>query len=233
MNLGILMSTATSIGEASPLRATRPHAVFGAALEVLLVYAGILYYIWHWQFTFPRAWMVLWGAVLISHVAHRDTLRTLGLDWTHIRSSAQLMFPLALIVYLPLVMYGIARHTLMPIPPDSRALVSFLRYGVWCLFQQYLTQSYFHNRLLTLIPNRHLRSLLVGIMFGSAHIPNPILMVATTLGGFIFAEIFARYRNVWPLALAQAVGGVLIAAISPASLIHSMRVGPGYFFYQR
>jgi CAAX prenyl protease-like protein len=232
MNLAILMSTATSIGEATPQRATRSRSARGVAVEVLLIYAGILYYIWHWQFTFPRAWMALWAAVLLSHLAHRDTLRALGLGWAHLRASAQAVFPLVLVLYLPLVIYGFARHALTPLAPDGRALVSFLRYGAWCLFQQYLTQSYFHNRLLNLVSSRHLSSLLVGVMFGSAHIPNPILMVATTLGGFIFAEIFARYRNIWPLALAQAVGGVLIAAVSPPSLIHSMRVGPGYFFYR-
>jgi membrane protease YdiL (CAAX protease family) len=81
------------------------------------------------------------------------------------------------------------------------------------------------------VRNRHLSSLLVGILFGSAHIPNPILMVATTVAGFVFAEVFARHRNIWPIALAQAVGGLLIAAVSPASLIHNMRVGPGYLFF--
>jgi hypothetical protein len=56
-------------------------------------------------------------------------------------------------------------------------------------------------------------------------------MVATTVAGFVFAEIFARHRNIWPIALAQAVGGLLIAAVSPASVIRNMRVGPGYLFY--
>jgi membrane protease YdiL (CAAX protease family) len=102
---------------------------------------------------------------------------------------------------------------------------------MWCAFQQYLAQSYFHNRLMAAVRSRHLSSLLVGIIFGSAHIPNPILMVATTVAGFIFAEIFARHRNIWPIALAQAVGGLLLAAVSPASLMHNMRVGPGYLFY--
>ena len=110
-------------------------------------------------------------------------------------------------------------------------MVYFLAYGSWCLAQQYLAQSYFHHRLMSLIRNRHLSSLLVAVMFGSAHIPNPILMAATTIGGFIFAETFARYRNIWPLALAQAVGGLLVAALTPAALIHNMRVGPGYFFW--
>jgi membrane protease YdiL (CAAX protease family) len=79
--------------------------------------------------------------------------------------------------------------------------------------------------------NRHLSSFLVGLMFGAAHIPNPVLMVVTTVAGVIFSEVFARHRNIWPLALAQTVGGFLIAAISPSYLIHNMRVGPSYFFF--
>ncbi|PYV09174.1 MAG: hypothetical protein DMG23_11585, partial [Acidobacteria bacterium] len=70
-----------------------------------------------------------------------------------------------------------------------------------------------------------------GVEVWRAHIPNPILMVVTTAGGFVLAEIYARYRNIWPLALAQTVGGFLAAALAPASAIHNMRVGTGYLFY--
>ena len=200
-------------------------------LEVLLVYAGVLLYIWRWQFSCPRLWIPLLAAVLISHVAHRDTLRSLGLTTVKLRASAEIVLPLAAAAYVPLLVYGFACHTLVLVVPRKQMLISLVLYGFWCAFQQYLAQSYFHNRLLSVIGNPHRSSLLVALMFGAAHIPNPVLMVATTLGGFIFAEVFARHRNIWPLALAQAVGGLLIAALSPASLIHNMRVGPGYFFY--
>ena len=79
-------------------------------------------------------------------------------------------------------------------------LFSLLGYGSWCAFQQYLTQSYFNNRLMLVIRNRHVSSALVGIMFSATHIPNLILMIATLVAGFVFAEVFARYRNIWPLA---------------------------------
>jgi len=202
-----------------------------SALEALLVYAGIIAYIWRWQHTYPGAWMILWGIILVSHVVHRDTFRSLGLSLAGMRANAQWVLPIALGFYIPLVAYGVARHALTLVPVNRHAVASLLGYSAWCAFQQYLAQSYFNNRLLAAIHNRHLSSLLVGVIFGSAHIPNPILMVATTVAGFIFAEIFARHRNIWPLALAQAVGGLLLAAVSPASLMHNMRVGPGYLFY--
>jgi membrane protease YdiL (CAAX protease family) len=175
--------------------------------------------------------MVLLAAVLSSHFLHRDKLRDLGLSWQGLEASARLVLPLALALYLPFLIYGFASHTLVVSLPGRRIAVMFANYALWCLFQQYMMQSYFHHRLEGLVSNPHRRSLLLALMFGAAHIPNPILMIATTLGGFIFAEVFARHRNIWPLALAQAVGGFLTGALSPPALIHNMRVGPGYFTY--
>jgi hypothetical protein len=228
MSVGIFMSTVTSVDEISASHSWLP---IYSALEVILVYAGVVTYIWRWRSTYAHFWIVLLGAVLASHLLHRDTFRRLGLSFTGMRANAQIVLPLALAFYIPLLVYGFARHALTLVPVNRHAAASLLTYGIWCAFQQYLAQSYFHNRLMEVIRNRHLSSLLVGIIFGSAHIPNPILMVATTVAGVVFAEVFARHRNIWPIALAQAVGGVLIAAVSPASLIHNMRVGPGYLFY--
>ena len=231
MSVGIPMSTVTSVDEIKAGSASHSWLPIYSALEVILVYAGIVTYIWRWRSTYPLSWVALLGVVLASHFLHRDTFRRLGLSFTGMRANAQVVLPVALTLYIPLLVFGFARHALTFVAVNRHAAASLLTYGIWCAFQQYLAQSYFHNRLMEVVRNRHLSSLLVGIIFGSAHIPNPILMVATTVAGVVFAEIFARHRNIWPMALAQAVGGLLIAAVSPASLIHNMRVGPGYLFY--
>jgi hypothetical protein len=201
------------------------------ALEVALIFAGVLAYIWRWQHTIPYAWVGLFALILVSHVLHHDTLRSLGLGRTDLRASAQWVLPVAIILFLPLLGYGFAHRHLLLLRPTWQSLVPLFAYGSWCAFQQYLTQSYFHNRLMRVVHNRHVSSALVGIMFSATHIPNLILMIATLVAGFVFAEVFARYRNIWPLALAQAVGGLLLAAVAPDAMIHHMRVGPGYFFY--
>jgi hypothetical protein len=230
MSDGEFMSTSVEeIQTGGGLHASR--AIF-TALEVTLLYAGILLYIWRWQYTCPRAWIALWAVVLVGHMLHRDTLGGLGLIWTELRSSARLALPVALVIYLPLLFYGFAHHSLVLLPPTWQSLGPALGYGSWCVVQQYLAQSYFHNRLMLVIRNRHLSSALIGIMFSVAHIPNSLLMIVTLLVGFLFAEIFARHRNIWPLALVQAVGGLLLAAVIPDALIHHMRVGPGYFLYE-
>jgi hypothetical protein len=223
------MGAATEIIKDSDV--THDPLAIAAALEVPLLFAGILAYIWRWHRTSPHAWMALWALILISHVLHRDTLQGLGLGRMGFRNSAQWVLPLALALYVPMLVYGYEHGRFELLRPTWGALVLLVGYGSWCAFQQYLTQSYFNNRLMMVIRNRHVRSALIGIMFSATHIPNLILMVATLVAGFVFAEVFARYRNIWPLALAQAVGGLLLATISPEALIHHMRVGPGYFFF--
>ena len=200
-------------------------------VEFLLVYAGILLYIWVWERHHPHVWMALLAFVLLTHVLHRDTLRTLGLSFAELRPNAEFLLPIMAAIFVVLAAVGFARHILTPVVPGRQTILWFAGYFVWGACQQYLAQSYFHNRLMSVIPNRHLTSVLVALMFGGAHIPNPVLMVATFIAEYIFSEAFARHRNIWPLALAHAAGGFLIAAISPTSLIHNMRVGPGYYFY--
>ncbi|PYV20227.1 MAG: hypothetical protein DMG27_23545 [Acidobacteria bacterium] len=239
MDMRAFVSTVTPVSEApstvassAPPAPARTVSQVATALELLLVYSGILLYIWRWQTTHPRAWAPLLAVVLLSHVAHGDTAPKLGLTTVELRANAEAVLPVMAALYLPLFAYGFARHTLTLVAPGTPTLEWFTSYGLWAAFQQYLAQSYFHNRLMSVVRSRRLSSLLVAIMFGAAHIPNPVLMAATTIGGLIFSEAFARHRNIWPLALAHTAGAFLIAAVAPASLIHNMRVGPGYYFYR-
>ncbi|PYV13080.1 MAG: hypothetical protein DMG21_21905 [Acidobacteria bacterium] len=213
------------------LRRNSNLARWATSIEVLAIYAGILAYIWRWRHSHHWTWIGLAAVVVASHAIHHDTWKQLGLTVQELRASASVALPLFVILAVPLVVYALLKHTLVPEWPGPRAALYFGGYGVWCVAQQYLAQSYFFNRLDSVLENRHLSAALVALMFGGAHIPNPVLMVVTTCAGFLFSEIFALHRNIWPLALVQTVGGALVGALSPAWLIHNMRVGPGYFFY--
>jgi hypothetical protein len=195
----------------------------------MVFFACVLLDIWRWQHTRPHLWILLVAAMFLTHILHRDNWRSLGLTRFDLRSNAAAILPIMLAFFAPLIVYGFSNGRLALLLPDRASLRYFLGYGAWCVCQQYLTQSYFHNRLMKVIRSRHLTSALVALMFGAAHLPNPVLTAATAVAGFVFSEVFARHRNIWPLALAQTVGGVLIAAVTPASLIHNMRVGPGYW----
>ncbi|HUI41586.1 MAG TPA: CPBP family glutamic-type intramembrane protease [Terriglobia bacterium] len=200
-------------------------------LEIAAVFAGVLLDIWSWQYAHPRLWMALLAAVILSHLVHRDTLHSVGLAPAELRASAELVLPIMLLFYIPLVLFGFATGRLGLIFPGPRSGLYFVSYAGWCCFQQYVTQGYFHNRLLGVFRSPHVSSALVALLFAAVHLPSPILTAATAVAGFIFSEVFARHRNIWPLALAQTVGGFLVAVLAPPALIHNMRVGPGYFFW--
>lgn len=213
--------------------ATRPGAAAATACEVAAVYASILLYIWRWQRSHPLFWIAILAFIILTHFLHHDSLRALGLTQSGLKGSAQIILPAAAAIYTPVVIYALATHRFALISPGRFGVDRFLGYAVWCCVQQYLMQSYFHRRLMSVIRAPHLSSLTVALMFGAAHIPNPVLMAATVIGGFILAEVYARRPNIWPLALAQAVGGLLIAALVPATVIHNMRVGPGYYTFRQ
>ena len=61
------------------------------------------------------------------------------------------------------------------------------------------------------------------------HWPNPVLVPLTFVGGTAMAWMFGRVRNVIPLAIGQALLGVLVGWASPMAWHHHMRVGPGYY----
>ncbi len=201
------------------------------ACEVLAVYAGILLYIWLWQDTHPYLVIPLFAFVLFSHWLHHDRPKEMGLTGWEFRPNARLSLPVLAAVIVLAIGYALWNHDSASRLSSLHVWLSFVGYMIWCSFQQYLTQSYFHRRLMKVIRTPHLSSFIIGLMFAGAHIPNPILMGATFVGGIVFAEIFIRHPNIWPLAFVQAVAGFLIGGLSPPWLIHSMRVGPGYFFY--
>jgi Type II CAAX prenyl endopeptidase Rce1-like len=191
----------------SPLQALGRGSPLATSVEILALYAGILLYIWHWQYTHPYAWIALLVLVVLSHFLHHDHLREMGLTAHEFRPCARVMFPLLAGITVVAVIFALGRNGWVMVFPSAHAWLSLCGYTLWCSFQQYLTQSYFHRRLRTFMTTPHLSSLVIAIMFAGAHIPNPVLMVATFVGGFVFAEVFVRHPNIWPLAIVQAVAG--------------------------
>lgn len=201
------------------------------ASEVLAVYAAILLYIWRWQGPYTFLWLPMLAAVLFSQWFYGDNLQELGVTGQEFWPCARASLPLFAVVIGGAVSYGLWVHYSVGRLASLHVCLSLCGYFVWCSFQQYLTQSYFHRRLMKVMPSPHLRSLAIGLLFAGAHIPSPVLMAATFFGGIIFAEIFFHHPNIWPLALVQAVAGFLIGILGPPWIIHGMRVGPGYLLF--
>ena len=101
-------------------------------------------------------------------------------------------------------------------------------YSVWAVEQEFILNSFLFLNLEQLAGTRR-AILFSAVIFAIAHIPNPVLMALTLLAGLMFCAVFARYRNIWPLAVAHALLGITVAVSVPDSVTHHMRVGLGYF----
>ncbi len=73
--------------------------------------------------------------------------------------------------------------------------------------------------------------LATAFLFSAAHIPSPVLTIATLLGALFFCEMFRRYRSIYPLGIVHAMLGLAMAASFPDTLLLHMRVGLGYLHF--
>ena len=105
-------------------------------------------------------------------------------------------------------------------------------YVLWTIYQQFLLQDYFVDRLGRLFSTESLTVILAGVLFAAAHLPNLVLTAATLAWGIVSCALFRRYRNLWALGLAQGLLGLCFAVCIPDALHHHLRVGLGYLRYQ-
>jgi hypothetical protein len=104
-------------------------------------------------------------------------------------------------------------------------------YLIWALTQQFLVQSFFFLRLERLLRSGRRAVLVTALLFSSAHIPNPVLVPVTLIGGLFLSELFRRYRTIYLLAVAQVLVALSLLISVPAARIRDMRVGIGYVCY--
>ena len=159
-----------------------------------------------------------------SNVAHDDSLDRVGLSPTEFEACARAVARYALPVAVAIA--PIAWKNRMWAPWSSTFAVAM--YPVWAFAQEYALLAFAANRLEDGLPGRErLVPWVNGLLFALAHLPNPVLMTATFVGGVVFTRTFLRHRNLLPIVAAHAVIGLLLSlAASPISGV--MSVGPGY-----
>ena len=221
----------------SAIEKTKQRALF----ELAVAYVLIMSVIWS-----PRPWQrVLWliavAAVATITVRSWEGHQAVGLRRKNFWRSLWIVV-VALLLAAMGVLLSMHLHTLrLPDAPPSGIgrsddavghTLLFVRtywaYALWTFTQQFLLQGFF---LLRLLPTAKMAALAAATLFALAHIPNPILAVATLVWGFAACLIFLRYRNLYPLAMAHAIFGVTIAIAIPGPVIRNMRVGLGYLNY--
>ncbi len=124
---------------------------------------------------------------------------------------------------------GIMLRQSLHLPPNYRSFGRMWVYFAFCLLQQIALNSLLMNRLVSLLSRRWLASLIAAAIFAALHWPNPALVPLTFFGGSAMAWMFARVRNILPLAAGQALLGSLAWWAFPVAWNHMLRVGPGYY----
>ena len=197
--------------------------------ELSLIYLLVQMYIWRLQSRWPgTVWLILL-LLLASHLWHRDTVRNLGFRTDNFLTAFREACWAAIPLLLLLVLIGILSGRLWSIPLHWQSTVAVLRYTLWGTFQQYGLQGYFHNRLSRVVSQPLWSSAINSILFMSFHIPNPVLMAFTLVGGFACSMLFLQSRNLFVLGFFHGAIGLLLSNVFPRQWLPNMRVGPAYF----
>ncbi len=201
-----------------------------AIAEPLLFFALIMTYIWGLRSTHHEFWMALLALMLLSHCVHRERAETLGFRRRNLRECLEAYAPALALATLLLLGGGMLLDTTRPIG-FTDAVLAWVAYMPWGLFQQYILNGYFMNRFDAVL-SRRAAPLLSAAVFSGAHLPNSFLMVVTFVLGYCCARIYRRYKNLYFLGLAHATFGFLLFLVVPDSISHHLIVGPGWFLHR-
>jgi len=198
-------------------------------VELILGYGAIVGVIWmpdHLQRMASPIVLALTVGVVLARRQGRDEL---GMGWRGLIPSLWIL-PAA-IALAALSLFAAAKMgTLHPLYKGDFAHIS--GYVLWTIYQQFLLQDYFMDRLLRLVSSASAAVALAGTLFALAHLPNLGLTAATLVWGMVSCALFRRYHNIWILGLAQGILGLCFAVCVPDALHHHLRVGLGYLRYQ-
>src|ERR1700677_1485485 len=198
-------------------------------LELIVGYSAIVGIIWtpeHWQrILSPIALALTLGVVLVRRPSRDD----LGVGWRGLIPSLWIL-PAAIVLALLSAFMAARIGTLHPLYKGDFTHIS--GYVLWTIYQQFLLQDYFMDRLLRLVSSEAMAVTIAGTLFAVAHLPNLVLTAATLVWGILSCALFRRYRNLWALGLAQGLLGLCFAICVPDALHHHLRVGLGYLRYR-
>lgn len=200
-------------------------------IEALAFSGYVSWYIWQLQAAAWYSWIVFPVWLIASFLSSRDTPRSIGWRTDNLRSATKLfskvLAPCALGVVLVGFLFGGLHRSIVPLL-EPRHLFGYMAF---CLLQQVGLNSLVTNRLLATIGNPVRASLVAALLFALLHLPNPVLVPVTAIGGFLMAWLFAKERNILPLAIWQGILGTLVWWAFPVAWHHAMRVGPGFYHF--
>lgn len=176
---------------------------------------------------YAAALVVLVMSVLFSHPRSRE----LGIGWQGLKGSAWTI-PLAAVVCGGGLLIAYEFRTLSFLYGSQPIYWHSIFYVIWAIEQQFILNSFFYKRFESLLGDTTIAVLVTALLFSLVHIPNPVLVPATFLGGIFFVETFRRWRNIYPIAVAHAMFGLTLAMTVPDHWLRHMRVGLGFLRFK-
>lgn len=202
-------------------------------LELISAYGLILAVMWT---PMPVQRILYWLAIVVVigfTVLRREKLYFLGLAPTE--TARSLWIVAAAVILAGIAMMAASQLGTLHGLPQVGHLSSRTRVGgylLWSFVQEFLVQVFVLTRLLRLCSRRSVAIAIAVLLFGAAHIPNPVLILLTLLWASVACPFFLRYRNLYALGLAHGILGLCVAVTVPDAVHHHMRVGLGYLRYQ-
>ena len=164
--------------------------------------------------------------MLISHRERGETIREIGFRFDNFLSATRsLLLPTVGAVLIIVAVAWMLNQSLISAPWRNR----FLLLPVWALVQQYSLNGFINRRAQLVMGKGWQSVLVVALIFGLLHLPNPLLSLLTFAGGLMWAFVYQRHPNLFALALSHSIISITLALAVSSKWLDSLRVGFKFF----
>lgn len=171
--------------------------------------------------------ILAFGFMFCSHRLRGESLGEIGFRLDNFGKAARLLIVPMVVVSLILIGIGYVNKSIDFFRwRGGGALLGMPLLGIlWGLVQQYALQGFINRRAQMVFGPGFLSILLVSLLFGAFHLPNPTLTLATFMGGLIWATVYQRAPNLFALAISHGLMTWILISTLPSHLLHGLRVG--------